>query len=104
MELLVLNLKDEGGASGKDPRVQILTLKMLNFLFAADPHNYALLFEQCDGIDPLEELQYSEHRLTYELASLTIQTYFQGECEVDQDAVASGDGNKEDYSEQRPSQ
>ena len=77
MQLLIRNLSDSHLSSS--PSIQFITLKILDHLLSADLDNIGLLFEQSGGIDPLENLQFSQVKNISELASGLILKYFDGE-------------------------
>lgn len=58
MQLLIRNLS--GSHLSSSLAIQLITLKMLDYLLSADLDHIGLLFEQSGGIDPLENLQFSQ--------------------------------------------
>ena len=63
----------------------LVALVIFRTLFRLGEDEYILEFEQCGGLDNLEQLQYSDHKPIYDAAVDMIEKYFNGE-ELDDDA------------------
>ena len=70
------NLSDEHPIT--EGAMQVLTMKTLEYIFNSDEDKFTCMFENANGIDHLENLQYSRFTAVYERAQKLIERFFDG--------------------------